>query len=268
MGRWHQALERAQVFINSFSKTLDEYKVSLIPSFKESWIFSACLNVVETCQESVSKAPHLPLSIYKQYESSKASLLHQARIQLDKLGILYDKMSRPIHAFAREISSEEWMKSLQDQLDQQGSLNANKVFCTHPSLVSALENESVFDELYIKITTDALLGYENSLRLKTAHLLKNDLALLHYSRSRYLEASSIWTDVCQSYLEQGYKNTCINLMERQAICFKILKNYSDYVLLCFQLIQEPNCIYLKTVEDYISDLNVFSSKMESGIFFI
>jgi hypothetical protein len=79
---------RAHSFINTFSGTLKDYKVSLIPFFRESWIYSACMSVVNSGDELMSKIEQHDQPTLKQYEALKASVLHLARIQVS-LFVIY-----------------------------------------------------------------------------------------------------------------------------------------------------------------------------------
>lgn len=76
-----QFLTRAHSFINTFSQTLKEYKVSLIPFFRESWTYSSCMAVVNAGDELVARC-QLSAQVAKQCEALRASFLHLARVQV------------------------------------------------------------------------------------------------------------------------------------------------------------------------------------------
>ncbi len=46
------------------------------------------------------------------------------------------------------------------------------------------------------------------------------------------------------------------------MCQKITKNITGYCLSCFQLASEPSFICLKSVKDYLSELQEYSKKIE------
>lgn len=136
-----QFLTRCLDFISSFSKTLNEYKVSLIPFFRESWIFSACITVVqsyETLTQNLSS--QMNATTFRQCEAIQATLLHLARIQLDRLGLLHGMILQPLHPFAKETSVEE-IDSIQ--------YSENIISTTNIQLKDALSDVAKFDELYI-----------------------------------------------------------------------------------------------------------------------
>jgi hypothetical protein len=54
LGRQHKFDEiciRAQIFITSFARTIKENESSLGGYFLESWVYLACMNVVDECEE-------------------------------------------------------------------------------------------------------------------------------------------------------------------------------------------------------------------------
>ena len=59
---------RAKLFISAFSKTLQENAASLTPYFRESWIFSLSLNVIEHCDELVGKCNYSNPSLFYGYK--------------------------------------------------------------------------------------------------------------------------------------------------------------------------------------------------------
>jgi hypothetical protein len=57
----------------------------------------------------------------------------------------------------------------------------------------------------------------------------------------------------------------INLIERLGICQKALKRYSQYVVSCFHMIQNPELVCLRRVDDYLADLSEFSPLMDTEV---
>ena len=140
-----QFLTRGLDFINSFSKTLNEYKVSLIPYFREFWIFSACMVVIddyEVLTQNLSN--HMNATTFRQCEAIQTTLLHLARIQLDRLGALNNMIFTPFHPFAKDVSIEEINYTQNDYAD--GTLRT-----TNKELKKALADVAEFDQLYIVI---------------------------------------------------------------------------------------------------------------------
>jgi len=138
-----QFLTRCLEFINSFSKTLNEYKVSLIPFFRESWIFSACTAVIQAYEVLIQNiSSPLNALTFRQCEAIQATLLHLARIQLDRFGLLHGMILQPLHPFAKETSVEEI-----DSIQYSDSI----ISTTNAELKVALGDVAQFDALYIVI---------------------------------------------------------------------------------------------------------------------
>ena len=138
-----QFLTRCLDFINSFSKTLNEYKVSLIPFFRESWVFSGCMAVIQSYEDLVGNlsTPMNPTT-FRQCEAIQSTLLHLARIQLDKFGLLHGMILKPLHPFSKEVLVED------NDLNQYSD---SLISTTNLELKSALGDVGKFDELYIVI---------------------------------------------------------------------------------------------------------------------
>ena len=74
-------------------------------------------------------------STFRQCEAIQATILHLARIQLDRFGLLHGMILLPLHPFAKETSVEEIADCV--------------ISTTNTELRAALGDVEKFDELYI-----------------------------------------------------------------------------------------------------------------------
>lgn len=84
--KMHKVIEvtaRAQLFITNFILSIRENESNLPDNFVESWVFSACMNVVNECEalsaQVITQHPELAVP----YNAVKADLLLTARRQVN-----------------------------------------------------------------------------------------------------------------------------------------------------------------------------------------
>lgn len=87
--RTHQPVaicQRAFQFITAFGQNLLDYQVSFVPFFTQSWIYSACMNVIAHADEliAVSKQDH---ATHVNYGNSKGALF---RLALQQVSLYYE----------------------------------------------------------------------------------------------------------------------------------------------------------------------------------
>ena len=226
-----------------------------------------------------------PSCLFSSFGSSTGTLFWRLIPQLDKLGLIYQKLHRPIHAFANEIDQEESSQAIKAAVDG----NTNNITSTNTDLKEALSSIESFDQLYIVCSFGVFMYCRKSPLWPFKHskiargiewssfwkaiwpwfisMIKTIWCLTYSSRGRYTEASDLWDTICSGYFNQGWRTISINLIERLAICQKVLKNYTRYSVSCFRLIQSPQLICLRSIDDYFTDLSEYSSKMDTGLFF-
>ncbi|KAF9585067.1 hypothetical protein BGW38_004020 [Lunasporangiospora selenospora] len=97
---------RALVFIPSFSRTVREHVLNLTENFLESWIYSACMCIVNECDELMQPAnddPHMLVLL----DGAKAELLQLARQQVE------DVERKPMSKYLQEaVATDESFDSL------------------------------------------------------------------------------------------------------------------------------------------------------------
>jgi trafficking protein particle complex subunit 10 len=131
---------RAKLFISSFSRTLHDYSASLIPYFRESWIYSLSLNVVEHCDVLITKCNYSNPSLFVN-EGLKGELFLFARYQLDKLGVCGKLLSHSFHYDSPNARDEmdSFDITTPDEL---------KIKTSNRSLSDTLKSKTEFDSAY------------------------------------------------------------------------------------------------------------------------
>lgn len=231
----HEICNRAKQFIYSFARTIQEYKVSLIPYFGESWIYSSCLNVINHCDELLAFSPHSEVLV-SEYENAKAELLHYARLQLDTLGIASKLFTLSIH------SSSSLALPGPNAMLPPGNDSTSLVFeqskalaeLTNADIKNSLASEESFDALYFRITNRCISSFQACNKLRTVSLLKGDVALLHFDRRRYAEAAAIWEEALTN--AKDWLSSETEILKKLAICQKELGARSKYVSTCLLIL--------------------------------
>ncbi|KAF9979567.1 hypothetical protein BGZ65_006365, partial [Modicella reniformis] len=94
--------QRAQLFISSFARTVREHVMNLTENFLESWIYSACMCIVNECEETISLLNDDPHRGQVLLDGAKAELLLLARQQI-LMDILLSQSHRNKYAEASRI---------------------------------------------------------------------------------------------------------------------------------------------------------------------
>lgn len=132
---------RAQLFITSFIPSIRENQEHLPESFVESWVFSACMNVVNECEPLFAQLVSGNTDLIVPYNAVKADLLLTARRQLDKIGVKckHLPMTDPFSIYV-------------DHVDQKclGPEEPQK-HITNVKLLEAIASVEAFDKTYMVI---------------------------------------------------------------------------------------------------------------------
>lgn len=131
---------RAQLFITSFIPSIRENEEHLPESFVESWVFSACMNVVNECEPLFAQLVANNTDLIVPYNAVKADLLLTARRQLDKIGIKckHLPLTDPFSIYINHVENAQ-------------SLNPDepKKHITNVKLLEAIESVEAFDKTYM-----------------------------------------------------------------------------------------------------------------------
>jgi hypothetical protein len=158
---------RAQLFITSFIPSIRENEEHLPENFVESWVFTACMNVVNECEPLASQLIINNTDLVVPYNAVKADLLLTSRRQLDKIGVKcgHLPMTDP---FSIYINHNEVKKTSDDP----------KKLITNVKLLEAIESIESFDKTYMGLSTRAIKSYDASFRSKAALNVHGDIAAL------------------------------------------------------------------------------------------
>lgn len=143
------------------------------PNFVESWTYSACLNIVDSCQRWLgADAPSSPA--LTQFTAVKAELLELARKQLDKIGIGAGHLP-PIHPFSMSLNESLGAGS--------GAISPSAGASDRPpvsrqDLLDAIADEEAFDKLYVDVTNRTIHAYQSSGRRRCSLKMHASLAAL------------------------------------------------------------------------------------------
>jgi len=144
------------------------------PNFVESWTYSACLNIADSCQRWLgADAPSSPA--LTQFTAVKAELLELARKQLDKIGIGAGHLP-PVHPFS--MSLNESLGGVSGAIPPATGGAADRPPVSRQDLLDAIADEDAFDKLYVDVTNRAIHAYQSSGRRRCSLKLHASLAAL------------------------------------------------------------------------------------------
>ncbi|OBZ90744.1 Trafficking protein particle complex subunit 10 [Choanephora cucurbitarum] len=206
---------RAQLFITNFIPAIRETEELLAPHFVESWVFSACMNVVNECEPLSTQLIASNTELIVPYNAVKADLLLTARRQLDKIGVDCGHLpkSAPFSIY----------------IDHKSSKADQKKTITNTKLVEAIESVEAFDKTYMGLSTRAIKSYDASFRSRAALNVHGDIAALKYIREKYEEAVRIYESMIWRYGEQEWCSIENSLLINCADSQKRLGKFDQYV---------------------------------------
>ncbi|KAI9097282.1 hypothetical protein DFS34DRAFT_621113 [Phlyctochytrium arcticum] len=251
MGNAIDICQRAKAFITQFARTIRENEVSLIPYFAESWIFTACMNVIGHCEELVAVSSPTQQTIAA-YEGVKLDLLQYARMQLDRFGAGFGLLLDSIHA------------NVPSKTLELGEPHSPITAITNEELKNALASENTFDDLYLKVTSRAVKSCELSGHTRTMWLLKGDIAHLYYSRERLQEAVAIWDSMVYKYSANGWTGLDLLVMEKLAICQKKLQRTTQYLEVCLHIVANADLLESDRLSHF-SDEFIWATKHAENV---
>ncbi|KAI8923790.1 hypothetical protein BC831DRAFT_469279 [Entophlyctis helioformis] len=234
--------QRTKIFVVAFAKTLQEYRVSLIRNFRESWSYSVCMRIVRECDNVVQGLP-LSSGAAVLHDALRAEIVQIARFQLDRLGAFHKLCVNPLHPLDAAEDGD-------GPGGDDDSENASRPL-TNPELVKALDSTESFDKLYHVVTDMAVRGFESSGRPRAALALQSDLAFLYFSRQNYAKAAAIWDQTAFKYAEFGWHQIETMLMERLACCL--------------YLASQPHLLAVDKAESFVDELNQAAISMSDPI---
>ncbi|KAJ3201231.1 hypothetical protein HDU82_008263 [Entophlyctis luteolus] len=239
-----EAADRGKKFIDSFARTLREYEAGLNPLFRESWIYSACLCIVRHCDEQLAKIPNP--SIPSQYETIKAELIYQSRIQLDMLGTALGFLPFSVHSIQQGFA-----KPLEATREAVASVSNDE-------LRRSLTNDEDFDKLYMSLSEKSVKCFEHTNRRRSEFLVKSDMAILKFHRKQFEQAAVALENVLASHTE-AWREIKHELLEKTVMCYKETKNDPSMFDCCWRLLD--NASGSETITNISEFIDLMHSKL-------
>ncbi|KAG0212329.1 hypothetical protein BGX33_003699 [Mortierella sp. NVP41] len=218
---------RALTFIPSFAKTVREHVLNLTENFLESWIYSACMCIVNECDETVplnTDDPHMMVML----DGAKAELLQMARQQLDKLGMLHGRLPKEL-PFTMSLGY--------DGLNPPANAEEVERKPMSKDLLDAVSTDETFDALYMSVSARAIKGYDGSGRHRSSLLLHGDVAALQFHREKYAEAARILESITWRYGHNRWTVLENELVIKHAKCLRELGDTIKYAQACLTLLR-------------------------------
>lgn len=163
-----------------------------VDDYLESWIFSACTNVVNECEPVANHIATSNPDMTPMYNAAKADLLILARKQLDKIGVKHGHLPdvNPFNMNMDKKSPE------QKRFSSSEVISADKEPMTNQKLREAAVSSEAFDKMYMvsvsiiairhdmviyslsfqALSTRAIKGYDLSNRVRSALWVHGDIA--------------------------------------------------------------------------------------------
>ncbi|KAG0203033.1 hypothetical protein BGX28_004559 [Mortierella sp. GBA30] len=218
---------RALIFIPSFARTVREHVLNLTANFLESWIYSACMCIVNECDETVPLTiddPHMMVML----DGKRAELLQLARQQLDKLGIQYERLPKEL-PFTMSLGYDDSSLAATSEEIEKKPMSKG--------LLDAVSTDESFDALYMSVSARAIKGFDGSGRHRSSLLLHGDVAALQYHRKKYAEAARILESITWRYGHNHWTVLENELVIKHAKCLRELGDSVKYAQACLTLLR-------------------------------
>ncbi|KAI8089523.1 trafficking protein particle complex subunit 10 [Halteromyces radiatus] len=251
---------RAQFFITSFIPSIRENKEHLTNHFLESWVFSACMNVVNECEPFSAQMAAIDPDFISTYSAVKADLLLTARRQLDKLGVQQKHLPNTA-PFSIYLDTQIPPNNETTTLDD--SKTSNDI--TNQKLLEAIDSVDAFDKMYMALSTRAIKSYDSSGRSRAALGVHGDIAALKYTREKYDEAVRIFESMIWRYGEQDWSFIENSLLVKCADSQKRLNKINQYVESLLALLKNSSCLSSCQAAQYADELIANVGKLDKEI---
>ncbi|CAO3653789.1 unnamed protein product [Cunninghamella echinulata] len=265
-----EVCSRAQLFITNFIPSIRENGELLADHFLESWVFSACMNVVNECEPlSVQLATSDPEFIGP-YNAAKGDLLLTARRQLDRLGIKMKHLPLT-EPFSVYLDVQTKTKNEEDDSTNNSNNNNNTseiaktANITNQKLLEAIGSVEALDKMYMALSTRAIKSYDASGRSRAALSVHGDIAALKYVREKYDEAVRIFESMIWRYGEQDWSFIENSLLIKCADSQKRLERTDQYVESLLALLKNSKWLSVEQATQYASELLLNVGKLDKEI---
>jgi uncharacterized protein YlbG (UPF0298 family) len=224
-------LYRAIEFIRAFSKLLVVNAPDLPPYFAVSFTLSfveGLLDGVHSMLESLKLDDEALCKV----NATKLELVLIAKAALDELGhqvygmqtcmggMSTSIMESPVETSER--ASDDKVKEIMQRL-------------SYPVTLKMLHSKSQFAVTYSEYMKLGIELASTSLKPRISLLCKADLANLHFFLHDWHLASELYSEIVQTYAENGWLLVDRALLIRQAGCYRHLQNSKEYLMTCLRL---------------------------------
>ncbi|KAI9499327.1 trafficking protein particle complex subunit 10 [Zychaea mexicana] len=250
--------KRGQLFISSFIPAIRENEDVLVDNFVESWVFSACMNIVNECEPLSTNLSAADPNFIALYSAVKADLLLTARRQLDKLGIKHKHLpvTEPFSIFLDTKLNDDTAKS--PPAKPKGPM-------TNEKLLEAINSVEAFDKMYMALSTRAIKSYDACHRPKAALTVHGDIAALKYTRDKLDEAVRIYESMIWRYDEQEWGSIENSLLIKCADSQQRLGKTDQYIESLLTLLKNAKWLSKDEATRYMEDLLSNVHKLDSDI---
>ncbi|CAD6587142.1 MAG: hypothetical protein TREMPRED_004669, partial [Tremellales sp. Tagirdzhanova-0007] len=185
LGRITEIAKRGQWFVASLTRRLRESEADLAENFIEAWTYTACLDIVQRCDEwSRIDRPNGDYTGLIAYESARSELLDIARVQVERIGIASGHLPNVypfIQSSALVLSSDDVLfessdNGMDDDKPAQFDEVPPRMTISNRQLIEAMGDVTKFRNLYLTHTKKAILAYEACGKVNSVLRLKADLA--------------------------------------------------------------------------------------------
>ncbi|KAI9243615.1 trafficking protein particle complex subunit 10 [Phascolomyces articulosus] len=252
-----EVCKRGQLFISGFIPAIRENEDVLVDNFVESWVFSACMNIVNECEPFSTNLTAADPNFAILYSAVKADLLLTARRQLDKLGTKYKHLpvTEPFSIYLDTKVGDEGTKASAKPKDPM----------TNVKLLEAINSVEAFDKMYMALSTRAIKSYDTCYRPRAALTVHGDIAALKYTRDKLEDAVMIFESLIRRYDEQDWGSIENSLLVKCADSQKRLGKTDQYIESLLTLLKNAKCLPKEDATRYMEELLSNVYKLDADI---
>ncbi|GAA5990656.1 hypothetical protein JCM11641_001264 [Rhodosporidiobolus odoratus] len=206
VGNPSEVARRGLIFIGEWARTLRQHQTSLGENFVESWAYSACLDIIESTHVRSSS------SNGTQPAALEADLLELAKKQLEKIGMRTGHLPTT-HPFCMSLD-ESWAKSPMPAPKPASS--STRLAVTRTDLLTAIESQDAFDELYANVTRRCVQAYQRSARRRCALKQHASISALEHHRGRSADAQKLYSQLPAHYTDSRWNSIEAYLLDQCA----------------------------------------------------
>ncbi|KAK4686207.1 trafficking protein particle complex subunit 10, partial [Tremellales sp. Uapishka_1] len=209
LGRITEIAKRGQWFVASLTRRLRENEADLAEHFIESWTYTACLDIVQKCDEwSRLDRANGDYSGLIAYESARAELLDIARVQVERIGVSAGHLpniypfspSTTLVSASDDVLFESSDNGLSDKEDENVASHSRPSL-SNRQILDAQGDRGKFQTLYLSLTKKAVTAYEACGKVNSVIRLKANLTGLAIHNQDFATAYELSRDLAKACAE-------------------------------------------------------------------